>query len=161
MKEETNKELARWKAAEIQRILDYSEANELLGKKRGHSKVYPRAYLYQYMREVLKCSTQQIADLFNKDHATVCHGTNNIYEAFKHDTVFNEYIADVGSLFPLNNQVTYNKLRDSDYDRIKVVTTIPIALTDRAKERLNIILMAIESTSMSEGINYVLENLEL
>jgi len=56
----------------IDLIKQLAKDHGLITTKRDREIVYKRYYLYSELRPY--CSLQQIGDIFEKDHASVCHG---------------------------------------------------------------------------------------
>ena len=56
----------------IDLIKQLAKDHGLITTKRDREIVYKRYYLYSELRPY--CSLQQIGDIFEKDHASICHG---------------------------------------------------------------------------------------
>ena len=84
----------------LTKLRAYIEKNSLGTKSRKREEfVYPRAYLYAYLKTTLDLSTVRIGMFFNKDHATVLNGLK-IYKKYKADPLFNAAVLDVKNEFP-------------------------------------------------------------
>lgn len=85
----------------MDRVKKYIVEEQLDLKSRKREKVYPRWYLFKYLREHYKTmSLEWIGNHFNKDHATVIHGLRN-YQLFENDELFLKHTEAVRMLFPL------------------------------------------------------------
>ena len=70
----TKREIKKQDLARIRIAKDLIKQYGLHIESRSRPLVYQRYYLYHELRKI--CTLQDIADLFNKDHASVLHGIN-------------------------------------------------------------------------------------
>ena len=84
-------------------IKQYIKDYELGCKSRLREFVYPRNYLYNYIKQVHKLSYSKIGSMFNgKDHASVMHGIRNHKNWTEtKDPVYAEYIEGVKKIFKI------------------------------------------------------------
>lgn len=79
----------------IDKVIQVIEKYDLKNPCRKHQYIYPRYFVYFYLRK-LKFPLHRIGRILEKDHATVIHGVkmHKMYTKNK-DQVYLSYIADI------------------------------------------------------------------
>lgn len=90
---------------ETLKIGQWIEDHNLGTKSRRRPLVYRRAYLYAYMNRVLNYTLSATGEFFGKDHASVKHGIENVYDLFKDDPYFVKCVDKELKEFPMNKVV--------------------------------------------------------
>lgn len=100
-------------------IKQLAKDHGLITTKRDRDIVYKRYYLYSELRPF--CSLQQVADVFGKDHASVCHGikTHNAWMRAKDKL----YMNTIKELYAEVNQYELELELSLKEDQIMVHTT--------------------------------------
>lgn len=90
---------------ESMKVAQWIEDHNLNTKSRRRPLAYRRAYLYAYMNRILNYTLSATGEFFGKDHATVKHGIENVYDVFKNDPYFVKCIEKELKEFPMDRVI--------------------------------------------------------
>ena len=88
----------------LEEVKNYIKENDLDIISKRRDIVYRRSYLFKYIRKEFGFSYETIGKIFNKDHSTVMHGINKIYNQFKEDKEFIGHVYNEISNFPITGE---------------------------------------------------------
>ncbi|QDP58860.1 MAG: putative bacterial DnaA helix-turn-helix protein [Prokaryotic dsDNA virus sp.] len=137
----------------IKKLVEERTNINLLIPTRKRKAVYARAIYFKLAREKTHLSLKQIGESLNKDHATVLHSINNIFEEIKkydssHYSIYKELLG-TEKLLPMNKRFLIlskkhedlqDKLLHEKYDNIiEIVKRLPDNKLDVAEIRFKAI----------------------
>jgi len=85
---------------------------DLMSKRRHRILVEPRQVLFYILHKRMNIPCQKVGAMFNKNHATVLHGANNIKQFMKYEKHLRERITGVlirNDYFALTNNIETSK----------------------------------------------------
>jgi len=92
---------------EIRKLEEYVKYNELDTRCRRREYIYPRYYIFKYLRYCHNWQFTKIGYLFNVDHSTVIHGLQKFEELSRYQD-FKEYTAELSIFFPIISKRSLN-----------------------------------------------------
>jgi len=87
----------------MEELIEVIKHYDLSSKSRKREMVYRRMYLFKYLREMKGMSFERIGLLFNRDHATVIHGSKQVNALLKYED-FQEHVAPLVKSFPIASE---------------------------------------------------------
>lgn len=91
----------------IKAVKKYVRDNDLATPLRRRDKVYPRFYLFKYLRKNTSLTLTEIGDIFQRDHSTV-HRNIEEFDILKDDEDFYLKCYDVHKNFPMKFTSVWN-----------------------------------------------------
>ena len=94
------------------------ELSDLMSKARHRILVEPRQVLFYILHKKMNIPCEKVGKMFNKNHATVLHGANNIKQFMKYEKHLRERITGVlirNDYFALTNNIETSK--DTIYNK--------------------------------------------
>ena len=88
------------------------ELNDLFSTSRFRILVEPRQILFYILHKKMNIPCVKVAKMFNKNHATVLHGANNIKSFMEYDKVLRQRVTDIlirNDYFALTNDIETSK----------------------------------------------------